>query len=219
MNRILHCFANLWPADASTWKCQTPGSCAYCPACPACQEGPGGTPGGCGYCEFCSPASCPQPHCVLDQATSARGAVAGADCAAVNRNLRAQVLVLNINSWTKSNGAQNPPQVTTAAACCDECKRTPGCSGWTFCYKLDGCGSGCQPTGPQDAQHQRCEAHGPYATCTPEGKYPAFTCSLKRVEDRSNITYWDGEDWTSGVLAASQAESSSETQPTLPCLL
>lgn len=186
--------------SASRWDCQFPGSCAFCPLCPGCSEGPGGLPGGCGYCKFCDSISCSTPQCVervqIESNTSAT-----ANCSAVNGNLQGKIVVLDVNSWTTSNGAQRPPNVTTAVQCCEYCRRTTGCNAWTFCFRPEGCGTGCPSDG---CTSKNCSGLGPFSRCTVDGRYPFLTCSLKSV-DLSNLTYWPGDlDWTSGVVAASE---------------
>jgi hypothetical protein len=90
-----------------SWQCQLSSTCAYCKFCPTCQEGPGGPPSGCGYCRFCDPI-----NCQLQCASAASG------CEIVNRNVKAEVLVLDVNSWQESTGPNKPARVTTSAECC-----------------------------------------------------------------------------------------------------
>lgn len=189
-----------------TWDCQRPGTCAFCVNCNNCTEGPGGTPGGCGHCRFCSPAACPAPECVGPVVTVAQGSSDPSIAAcrlAGNHNIRGEVLVLDVNSWEPSDGAQEPPRVTTARQCCQECQKFLGCNAWSFCFNPEGCGApgecaASAATGPA------CTQFGPESGCTPDGKWPHLMCSLKRVADPSSpSSYWGGVTggyWTSGVL-------------------
>ncbi|KAL4517943.1 hypothetical protein Ndes2526B_g02334 [Nannochloris sp. 'desiccata'] len=192
--------------------------CSFCPVCNTCQEGPGGTPGGCGHCKFCSPVACPTPECVGD---TGEATIATATASARNANLKGRVLVLDVNSWEESNGAQNLPRVVTAAQCAQVCQLTAGCNGWTFCYKPEGCGmqNECRPMEQGDTDQRKCSQLGPFGKCTtPESRFPFLMCSLKRVEsDIETLEYYpDGTDWSSGVINAQGASPTASQVEAFP---
>ncbi len=122
-----------------------------------------------------------------------------------NRNIRGEVLVLDVNSWESSDGAQAPPRVTTALQCCEECSKVSGCNAWSFCFNPEGCGAPgdcAAATGPGVNADKECAQFGPESGCTSDGKWPHLMCTMKRVEDPVRPGYWGdtGGDWTSGVL-------------------
>jgi hypothetical protein len=63
--------------------------------------------------------ACPPRDCVSDAAAiSVASSSSNLSCLAVNNNIKADLLVLDVNGWEQSEGAMNPPQVTTALECC-----------------------------------------------------------------------------------------------------
>lgn len=88
------------------------------------------------------------------------------------------------------------------------CEEHPDCNAWTFCWKLEGCGSGCtKPAGPPPpAGNATDPTHlGQFGRCEPGGRYPFRTCTLKRVDDPAAPPLWEGAgaaEWTSGTLLA-----------------
>jgi hypothetical protein len=197
---------------ASDPFCQLPGTCAFCPVCPTCTEGPGGFPSGCGFCRFCSSFACPPRQCVANEANVTITSTSN-DCMATNANLEAEVLVLDVNSW-ESYSVHTPPRVTTALECCDLCKNTTDCNAWTFCFRPEGCGEGCvsnKTTGLPGVRSQNCIELGPHSFCGKNGTYPYLMCSLKRVSDFNNITFYpNGEEWTSGVVRNDKNQSTAK---------
>lgn len=202
---------------ASDPFCQLPGTCAFCPICPICTEGPDGFPSGCGFCRFCSPIACPPKQCVVEK-TEANITIAStsSECMATNANLEAEVLVLDVNSWA-SYSVQSPPVVTTARECCDLCKNTTDCNAWTFCFHPEGCGEGCMSgnttgvAGGNSTVVKNCTKLGSYSSCGKNGTYPYLMCSLKRISDLNNITYYpNGKDWTSGIVWNKENQSNAQ---------
>lgn len=69
--------------------------------------------------------ACSQPECVGGRgatiATTADGvpppATETATASAVNANVKGRILVLDVNSWDESDGAEKLPRVVTAAQC------------------------------------------------------------------------------------------------------
>jgi hypothetical protein len=198
--------------------------------CDTCQEGPEGTPGGCGHCKFCSPAACPPPECVGAETTVATASGNGAQqlatptISATNSNLKGRVLVLDVNSWEESDGAEKLPRDTTAVRCASMCKSTAGCNAWTFCYKPEGCGMENECTlseqGDTPADRMMCTALGPFKKCTAKGRFPFLMCSLKRV-DKPDVAgaleyYPNSTDWTSGMVNEQAAPSSMSQDQGFP---
>lgn len=66
-------------------------------------------------------------------------------------NLKGDLLVLSVNqvaSWLTSDnttGITSGTQlnITTPDECEQQCALVPGCNGWNFCNRTDGCGIGC----------------------------------------------------------------------------
>eukprot|EP00877_Chromochloris_zofingiensis_P012925 jgi/Chrzof1/7887/Cz02g40020.t1 len=81
-------------------------------------------------------------------------------------NLKGDLLVLSVNqvaSWLTSDnttGITSGTQlnITTPDECEQQCALVPGCNGWNFCNRTDGCGIGCLE------YHIHTE---PYCDCTP----------------------------------------------------
>ena len=225
---------------SASWQCQYSGPCAYEPLCPTCTDGPdGNVPGGCGYCKFISPMACGEKQCVDDSATititttgnvlewystaspSTEGMpLSEAPCRAMHGNIQADsIVVLDVNSWQASQGAQQPPRVTTAQECCHECRLVAECNAWSFCYSPNGCGgSTCGSSTVAGRKANDCQTMGPYANnCTIDGQFPFLTCMLKRVNDSlassSGPTNGDNGDadinWTSGVIATEDERRST----------
>lgn len=178
---------------AEEWMCQWPGTCSYCSQCVFCTEGPMGTPGGCGHCKFCGAIACPPKECVSNEA--------------MNRNIKGEVMILDVNSWWKHNGAEKPARITTAAQCEQLCRTTSFCNAWSFCLDPKGCGSGCNATA---AGADGFSDFGPSGTCfgslgtyETTGAYPYQMCTLKYVNDTENIEFWDNsKEWVSGVISS-----------------
>lgn len=156
-----------------------------------------------------------------------------AQCSARPLNVRGRELVLDVGSLSYAGGPNHPPAITTALECywvrgrwrfgersgegcggthlltaplpTQACDAHSDCNAWTFCWKLEGCGSSCaKPPGPPPADGAAANRTlGQFGKCEPGGRYPFRTCTLKRVEDPASPLLWDepeGGDWTSGTL-------------------
>jgi hypothetical protein len=140
---------------------------------------------------------------------------------ATNSNLKARILVLDVNSWEESDGAEKLPLVVTAKQCAFLCQSTTGCNGWTFCYKPEGCGMENECTSTEHgADRMMCTCLGPFGKCTAAGRFPFLMCSLKRVEKSDGVGaleyYPNGTDWTSGVVNEQAAPSSMSQDQGFP---
>lgn len=124
-----------------------------------------------------------------------------AECGAVQRTLKGEVLSYSTNGNERPFSKKDPPDVTSAAECCQKCRDHPECNGWTYCSRDFGC----------QIDKVRCDVNkenlGPYDECTGEGKlWPKNTCQLMVVD--TNAPQFgqivDNEAWVSGVLRSEE---------------
>eukprot|EP01024_Parvocaulis_polyphysoides_P027097 TRINITY_DN2462_c0_g1_i4.p1 TRINITY_DN2462_c0_g1~~TRINITY_DN2462_c0_g1_i4.p1 ORF type:complete len:322 (-),score=35.79 TRINITY_DN2462_c0_g1_i4:160-1125(-) len=102
-----------------------------------------------------------------------------------------QVLILDYNSLYYSGGDSHPVVIDTAAACCEECKRTKNCNSYAFCDNPQGCGEGCLEYATKNPVVDPSGAlpftgFGPYGGCYRGGQYPYQMCKLMTVSSNQN---------------------------------
>jgi len=120
---------------------------------------------------------------------------AGAECGVMHRTLRGEILVYSTNGQERPFSDNNPPDVTSAAECCQKCREHADCNGWTYCHRDYGCQIYKEPCDK--------ESIGPYDEC-PRGEkmWPKHTCQLMVVdpENPKMGQLADNEAWVSGIL-------------------
>ena len=114
----------------------------------------------------------------------------GGQCVLKNGvNYNAEVVVLNVNSWTPEN------TVTTPEACCAACIATPKCNVYVYCPRNGGCGQGCEAKAAVADGNQSDKTNfGPYNRCQGD-KYAQYSCTLKRSDNpESPAEFGDGPE-------------------------
>eukprot|EP01024_Parvocaulis_polyphysoides_P016950 TRINITY_DN17501_c0_g1_i1.p1 TRINITY_DN17501_c0_g1~~TRINITY_DN17501_c0_g1_i1.p1 ORF type:complete len:340 (-),score=32.76 TRINITY_DN17501_c0_g1_i1:344-1363(-) len=125
---------------------------------------------------------------------------AGAWCGAEEANLvGAELLVLDVDDGVYHRyGGQYGD---TPHSCCEMC-RSGGCEGWTYCNRVEGCGSGCKAF-LEKLYNERGGEGPPLRTeCTDNDAFPFRMCSLKKISgtDYSMKSGKGEEGWVSGIV-------------------
>eukprot|EP01025_Chloroclados_australasicus_P032494 TRINITY_DN3296_c0_g1_i10.p1 TRINITY_DN3296_c0_g1~~TRINITY_DN3296_c0_g1_i10.p1 ORF type:complete len:965 (-),score=63.20 TRINITY_DN3296_c0_g1_i10:565-3459(-) len=127
------------------------------------------------------------------------------ECNKLNGSLIGEIVMRDYNSM-HFQGLGVGLRVMSQDECCEACKRTQGCSAWTFCNNPMGCGSGC---GKIVQKYPRAtledslpmEGFGEFSDCGQFDRFPYMMCTLKTIDDWQYPEIFNESDvqgWVSG---------------------